>query len=72
MAPSLYNILKTERSTHCAIESLENQCKIVVDYQATALRHSGLYRLVFSFFMSCLDFKILFMYIKLIYTHPGT
>ena len=47
MASSLYNILKTERFTYCAIESF---VKIVVNYQATALRHSILVSSRFSFF----------------------
>ena len=72
MAPSSYIYSKNERSTYCAIESLDilykNSCKLSSNCITSQRPVSSR----FPFFMSCLDFKNLCMYIKLIYTHPGT
>ena len=71
----IYIYSKNVLSTYCAIESLENSCKISSDLSSNCITSQQPASSRFSFvlfFMSCLDFKNLCLYIKLICTHPGT
>ena len=70
--PLVYIYSKNERSTYCAIESLKTTSKNSCELSSNCITSQRPVSSRFSFFMSCLDFKNLCMYIKLIYTHPGT